>query len=174
MENDYFIPDIEIWKDIKGYEKYYEISNLGNVRRKSYLLSTNKTYDGYQAITLCANKTQKTKTIHRLVAETFIENIENKPQVNHIDGNKSNNKLENLEWMTSSENVKHALKLGLKDKNWQDGEKNINSKLTEKQVLLIKEKLKNNKISVVYREYADIISYNTIYAIKTGRLWKNI
>lgn len=107
----------EIWKDIKGYEGLYQISNFGNVKSLNYRrlgfsknLSLIKEPHGYFQVRF-KNKTFK---IHRLVAETFIPNPENKPQVNHIDGNKLNNNVENLEWCTAQENIIHAFKIGLK------------------------------------------------------------
>lgn len=176
MESKYFTPDIEneIWKDIPGYEEYYEVSNTGLIRRKAYIMKCRLTQDGYPAITLCGKGKQLSKTIHRLVAESFIENPDNKPQVNHKDGIKSNAMASNLEWATSSENVNHALNLGLKDKTWQDGEKNVNSKLTKEQVLDIREKCKIMKISKVHKDFYPEMNYNTIYGIKTRRLWKNL
>lgn len=176
MGNKYYTPDIEneIWKDIPGYEEYYEVSNTGLIRRKAYIMKCRLTHDGYPAITLCGEGKQLSKTIHRIVAEAFIENPDNKAQVNHKDGVKSNAMASNLEWVTPSENVIHALKLGLKDKNWQDGEKNIKAKLTNEQVSNIKERLKLEKVSKVYKDYSVIVGYNTIHAIKTGRLWKTV
>lgn len=141
MENKYFVPDIEVWKDIPGYEDYYEVSNTGAVRRKAFIMKCRLTKDGYPAITLCGGGKQINKTIHRLVAEAFVENPDNKTQVNHKDGVKSNASSDNLEWVTPSENVIHALQLGLKDKNWQDGEKNMQSKLTKKRSLRYKRKV---------------------------------
>ena len=178
MDNKYFIPDIEdikeIWKDVPGYEEYYEVSNFGAIRRKAYIMKCILTKAGYPAITLCGGGNQINKTIHRLVAELFIDNPENKPQVNHIDGVKSNASASNLEWVTASENISHALKIGLKDKNWQDGEKNPQNKLTKEQVLDIRDKCKTMKISEVHRNFYPDMSYNTSYGIKKKRLWKNL
>lgn len=112
---------IEIWKDIKGYEGLYQVSNLGRVKslenrsnHKNQLIMKQSIVRGYKQITLCKNKVQKMYKVHRLVAETFIPNPNNKNQVNHIDGNKRNNCYYNLEWCTASENMKHAFKTGLK------------------------------------------------------------
>jgi hypothetical protein len=123
---------IEIWKDIKGFEGLYQISNYGRVKRlskkvfnkglvhgKEYFISKeiilkNATISkGYQGVTLTKNKKRYSKKVHRLVAEAFIPNPENKSQINHIDCNKKNNCVDNLEWNTQSENLKHAFKNGL-------------------------------------------------------------
>ena len=100
----------EIWKDVKGYEGLYQVSNLGRVKRVTTdrILKGGKTTQGYLLVSLCKNSITSTKTIHRLVAEAFIPNHENKPQVNHIDENKTNNMVSNLEWMTAKENNNHG------------------------------------------------------------------
>lgn len=105
----------EIWKDIKEYEGLYQISNLGNVKslKRNKLLKPIKDKDGYLCVTLYKMCKLKEKKVHRLVAQTFILNPENKPQVNHIDGNKQNNVVNNLEWCTRLENIEHAWKIGL-------------------------------------------------------------
>lgn len=98
----------EIWKDIKGYEGLYQISNYGRVWsiRKQKYLKGDKNSAGYLRVLLTAkNGKTKREFIHRLVALAFIPNPENKPQVNHIDANIENNKAENLEWNTSKENL---------------------------------------------------------------------
>lgn len=99
---------MEIWKDIKNYEGLYQISNLGNV--KSYHKRSNGNLlklpikRGYYQVGLRKNGTRKYYQVHRLVAETFIENKDNLPQVNHKDENKLNNNVDNLEWCTVSYN----------------------------------------------------------------------
>ena len=109
---------IEIWKDIKDYEDLYTISNYGKIKRKkdNYIFKENKNSRGYRVITLTKNKIEKSYSVHRLVAETFIPNIYNLPQINHKDGNKMNNKVNNLEWCNQSYNMKHAYKNGLEIK----------------------------------------------------------
>jgi hypothetical protein len=117
----------EIWKPINGYEDKYLISNLGNVKslyrwngkafyKREYLLNkyVNK-HNGYVYICLTKNNKIKNVRLHRLVAKTFIHNPKNLPQVNHIDGNKLNNKVDNLEWCTCKENIIHAYNIGLSE-----------------------------------------------------------
>lgn len=123
----------EIWKDIKGYEGMYQISNLGRVKsldrnekghfnntkyylRKEKILNLHLTIQGYYNIGCCYNSKRKYFRVHRLVAQTFIPNPKNKPEVNHINGIKTDNNVTNLEWVTSSENQLHAYKTGLEKK----------------------------------------------------------
>lgn len=111
----------EQWKDIKGYETKYKISNYGNILSLKYKnpklrkLQINKY--GYNYITIWKNGKQKNFLIHRLVAIYFVSNSENKEQVNHLDGNKLNNYVGNLEWCTASENIQHAYTNNLNNRN---------------------------------------------------------
>lgn len=100
----------EIWKDIEGFEELYQVSNLGRVKRVTTgrILKSRKDIDGYLYVNLCKNGKHKTHRIHRLVAQAFIPNPENKPQINHIDEIKTNNMVSNLEWMTAKENSNHG------------------------------------------------------------------
>ena len=114
----------EIWKDVKGYEGLYQVSNLGNVRglvrdwnNRTKTIRTMRQYvtkTGYLALRLCKDGKTKLWKTHRLVAEAFLENQMAFPFVNHLDGNKLNNCVSNLEWCTASRNIKHAYDTGLK------------------------------------------------------------
>lgn len=103
----------EVWKDIKGYENLYEVSNFGNVRNTEKKLLTQFKNKGYLCVDLYKNNQRKHYRIHRLVLMTFNENNNYNLDVNHKDGNKLNNKLDNLEWCTRKENLKHAVRNGL-------------------------------------------------------------
>lgn len=106
----------EIWKDIKGYEGLYQVSNIGRIKsfkRNESIMQPNDNGKGYLQVGLTKNGKRSYFKIHRLVAEVFIPNPDNKPEVNHIDGNKKNNTVENLEWCTTKENCQHRQKTGL-------------------------------------------------------------
>jgi hypothetical protein len=116
----------EIWKDVVGYEGLYEINTLGDVRSKAKWIKTRftgyirkpapiKSYRdkfGYKKVSLYKKAKQKGLFVHRLLGQAFICNTENKPHINHIDHNKKNNSLDNLEWVTRSENIKKAYEFG--------------------------------------------------------------
>ena len=110
----------EIYKEVVGYEGLYEVSNLGNVKRMQKLNNQHEpntvlkpflTSSGYTRVQLFLHGKKRNHFIHRLVAMAFLENPNNKTQVNHINGDKVNNKLSNLEWSTPSENGKHSYKI---------------------------------------------------------------
>ena len=115
---------MEIWKDVLGYKGLYQVSNYGNIKSLSFgpkniclsnteqLLKTSKSSTGYVHVQLYKDGKSKTVNVHRLVANAFVKNPFNKPEVNHIDANRSNNHADNLEWVTHSENLKHAVKTG--------------------------------------------------------------
>lgn len=123
----------EIWKDIKGYEGLYQVSNFGNVKRlegkiysyitnkyetrKEHMIKTRVNNRGYKITTLSKNSKVKSFAIHRLIAQAFLPNPNNFECVNHLDGNKLNNKIDNLEWCTTQQNIQHAYKNNLMTNN---------------------------------------------------------
>ena len=131
MEAIYLQSMTEEWKDILGYEDFYQVSNLGRIMSKdrkvvlksglirmtkSKILSNRN--GRYLTIGLNKDRKQNQFLVHRLVAQHFVANPENKPQVNHLDGDKNNNNSSNLEWCTSGENQKHAFDNSLKSPTW--------------------------------------------------------
>lgn len=123
---------MEVWKDIKGYEGYYQASSHGRIRsydqyvngynglklRKGVTRNPHIYKEGYKSLTLSIKGTVKKYLVHRLIAETFIPNPENKETVNHKDLNKLNNNIENLEWCTHKENVHHAINNNVNPSTW--------------------------------------------------------
>lgn len=165
---------MEIYKDVIGYEGKYKISNLGNVFsypkskcRKEKILKPMLLRNGYLRVDLCKDKTVTRLLIHRLVAEAFIENPENKYSVNHKNGIKSDNCASNLEWSTRSENQKHAILTGLRTAK---GIKNSQSKLKESEVISIFDDVR--PYALISKEYN--ISIPTISDIKRGHTWTHI
>lgn len=122
---------VEEWRDIKDYEGLYQVSNTGKI--KSLYRDTGKILTGeiiqkgkgYLRVELTQNKKVKRFLVHRLVAQAFIPNPENKPEVNHIDGNTLNNNASNLEWCTHRENINHAWETGLNE-NQREKLRNMN------------------------------------------------
>lgn len=174
----------EIWKDVVGYEGIYEVSNKGRIKSKHYgkkvFLKTQKTYDGYITTKLSIGGNSKRCSLHRLVAIAFLGNPENKPQVNHKDGNKLNNYMDNLEWVTAQENVIHAWKTGLKGNTVYFFEKEIvedykkgmiSTELTKKYKtswVAIRKLLKKNGLEII-----TISERNSIYKFDKNELKKD-
>lgn len=104
----------EIWKPVLGFEQFYQVSSTGRISNYRKIMSIQTMNTGYKTIGFNVGGKHYTKLIHRLVAIAFIDNVDSKPEVNHIDGDKSNNSIDNLEWCTSAENKRHALSTGLK------------------------------------------------------------
>jgi len=126
--------DTTIWKAVPGFETFYEISNTGLIRNSKGKILSSYLRTGYHAVTL---KDNKNYFVHRLLAIAFIDNPLNKPQVNHINGVKTDISLSNLEWVTCSENRSHAFKIGLCSSL---GSKNPSVRLTENQVIQIRKR----------------------------------
>lgn len=177
----------EIWKSVKDYEGLYEVSNLGRIKSldkevscgfngnykriiKGKILNPSYDNDSYLHIGLTKDYITKNYFIHRLVAIAFIENLENKPQVNHIDGNKSNNRLKNLEWNTLSENRVHAYNTGLQ--KGACGEKQPISKLNDKKVLEIRKIGKSKTLLEISEMYN--VNFRTISNVLLRKTWKHI
>ena len=156
----------EIWKDIKGYEGLYQVSNLGRVKSlpkfrncynnrkyitKERYLKGRKNSKGYLRVALKSNEKNSTQFIHRLVAQAFISNPQNKPCVNHKDCIVTNNTVSNLEWCTQKENMEYMVKMkrNIRTKEWNENHKKAIEKCYKKVIgINIKtgEKIKFNSI----------------------------
>ncbi len=168
----------EIWKDVVGYEGLYQVSNLGNARSfmgrrlsigvECYKLKASNSSKGYKFISISA----KTAYIHRLVAKAFIPNPLNKPQINHINGIKHDNRVENLEWCTSSENRIHAFEKGLA--KVLHGINHGRCKLTNEQVLKIRELALQGMGSYKIAKEIGIVSPKQIRNIISRKEWNHI
>lgn len=130
----------EIWRDVVNYEGLYQVSNFGRV--KSFygigenLLTPSANKSGYQYVVLTKNKVRKSCKVHTLVACAFLVNLENKPAVHHRDGNRSNNRVDNLEWVTYRENSAYAVQMGRYNK--KDTFSIPQAKLTSDNVIYIR------------------------------------
>lgn len=162
-----------MWKDVVGYEGLYRISDSGELFsvRRNKILSPNIGLDGYRKMVISVNNIRQTVRIHRLVAEAFLENPQNKPVVNHKDGNKLNNRVDNLEWVTVLENAIHASENGLL--KGQSGEKNPMAKLTADQVDEIRRTYKKRSSDANARILGERfgVSDSTIWLIASGKVW---
>ena len=186
---------METWKKIEGFEDWYSISSYGRLKttnwrnaRKTRIIKTCGEYPQTMIKSKCGK--YRTVKIHRLVANTFIPNPENKPQINHINGIKNDNRVDNLEWCTNSENIQHAYANGLmkitqetidkcnatKDKNNSHarGEKNAFSMLTDEKVLEIRAKFKPRVYTrkMLAKEYG--VKEATIKDVVLRKSWRHI
>lgn len=167
---------MEKWKPISNYEDFYEVSDKGNVRRigSNTVLKPNFTNKGYLKVSLSVKSNVKQFNIHRLVAEAFVHNEYNKPQVNHIDGNKLNNYISNLEWVTNQENRTHAVQNSLHKVTF--GEQRFNSVLTDDDVRFMKRNYKQGRGNMNSNYFAKKhnVSKQTIINIINGKKWTHI
>jgi hypothetical protein len=177
--------NFEVWKDIVGYEGHYQVSSIGRVKslsrvvksregvfgnKKEIILKTFKNGDGYLKYKLCINGKETSFSSHRLVAITFLDNQQKKSEVNHINGIKNDNRLENLEWCTRSENTIHALKNNLKIP--QKGSEHGMSKLTEKDVLEIREIGRSKGLKEIAKIYN--VDMSLISLVLLNKIWKHV
>jgi len=158
---------MEILKEIKDYKGLYKISNLGVIKSEitNKILKNKLNSKGYFCVNLYKNKISKTHTIHRLLAVYFIENLNKYPCVNHIDGNKINNNLNNLEWCSYSENNKHAYDIGLK-------------KMSEYNKKILFKKVIDNNTKIIYNSIKEAsiknnINYTTLGLKLNNRIKNN-
>jgi hypothetical protein len=157
--------ETEIWKEISGYEGQYWVSNFGRVKSQKQIMKCGNVRR-YTKVGLWNGEFQKHYLVHRLVAQAFIPNPENKEEVNHIDGDKTNNNVSNLEWNTRSENCRHAVDVLGKKGNppHYSGEMASRAKLTQLQADEIREKYKLcNNYAKLGRKYN--VDYATIGSI---------
>jgi hypothetical protein len=168
---------MEKWKDIANCKNSYLISNKGNVKsliaranKKEFIMAINLDKDGYEVVGLFINKKKILKKVHRLVALAYIENPLNKPQVNHINGVKTDNDVNNLEWCTAKENIRHSFKTGL-SKN-HPGTDRYNSKLLDKDIVAIR-RLGRVRTGVELAK-AFNVSKQLINNILLRKTWKHI
>ena len=165
----------EIWRPIKEYRGFYEVSSLGRVRSfygKRVHLIPPKYSHGYMYLQLWKNGKYKNARVNRLVAKAFVSNPLNKEQVNHKNLNKQDNKASNLEWCTASENKRHAIKNGITFAKPQLGEKHGMAVLTEKIVKEIRRKSRSISSSLLARKYK--VSHSAIRRVINRVTWKHI
>lgn len=179
----------EVWLPISGFEKNYRVSNFGRIKslKRKTIRKDGKTLKirerimklatgnhGYKKVVLQKNKT-KTYRVHRLVATAFISNPENKPCVNHKNGIKTDNRVENLEWCTQKENINHAINTGLIKYKRNSNIKNRpkQKKLNQKQVDEIRKKYIPWKYSTYKLAKEYFVSAEQIHNIVTGVSWKD-
>jgi hypothetical protein len=173
---------MENWKDIQGYEGLYQISDLGRVKSvdRTKILPTGglqhlpetimKLHNnkGYWIAKLSKKSKIFSAKVHRLVAQHFHENPENKPEVNHLNG-KDDNRAISLEWATKSENMQHSFRVGTHVSPACKGEKNGQSKLTREQVENIRNKYSNSSTRKLAAEYG--VSNILISKIVNNKIW---
>jgi len=172
---------IEKWRDIKGYENYYQVSNIGNVRsldrtvphpvmgfKKGKPCKQHPNHNGYMRVGLHKLGNREQEFVHKLVGQAFVSNPNSKPQINHIDGDKLNNNVENIEWCTNKENCIHASNLGLR--NPVRGIEHHNAKMNPEKV---KDLRKKRDEGWSYKQLCDLfgITKGVVGQIYHKRTW---
>ena len=152
----------EVWQPVRGYEGRYEVSNTGHVKGPKGLLKPLFATNGYVQANLYSHGICRKFSVHRLVAIHFIPNPDQCPQVNHKDGNKTNNILSNLEWCTAAENSIHAVRL-----LGRHGENLYNCKLSSEQVRSIRSDTRTQR--TIAADYA--ICQQVVSRIRSGKQW---
>ncbi len=170
----------EVWRDVLGYEGYYQVSNMGRIKslsrstyhfkNKERLFKMNPEKDGGIRVFLSKDLKNTRFQLHRLVAFAFIPNPKNLPFINHISGNRADNRVENLEWVTPSENILHAYRIGLKN---AEGMNNGQAKLKDEDIIKIKQLYKDG---VFQKEIAKIFNVcrPLISMIVCNKIWKHL
>ena len=159
---------------IDGCETDYVVTLYGNVYslKTHKVLKYSRNHKGYDLVRIYHNGTDYTKQVHRLIATAFIPNPDNKPQVNHIDGDKDNNSVLNLEWVTNDENIKHAVSHNLRAHLY--GITNGNSKYTDIQIHNVCKFLEENNLTINDISKLTGVSCDTIEVIKLQKQWTHI
>lgn len=162
----------EIWKKLDGYSGRYLVSSFGRIwsTLKCRMLTEFPTMIGYIRVNLTINSVCRAHLLHRLIAKTFIPNPNNKPEVNHKDGVKSNNRVDNLAWSTSSENKQHAIKIGI----FSIGTGRPDAKINEYIVIEILKDRYINNLKELELEEKYPISRTAIRNIIHGKTWKHV
>ena len=171
----------EVWKPVVGWEDRYEVSSQGRVRRTKAskgarvgnVLNLIPHSKGYWAVTLCRpDEPQEKHLVHRLMVEAFLGPLDgHRMEVNHKNGVKADNRLENLERVSHRRNCQHAYDTGLNKRLNHRGEKSGSSKLTEAQVLEVRQRLANGERGLHIAKALGVGS-STIYGIKNQRSWE--
>lgn len=173
---------MEIFKDIENYEGYYQISNLSRIKSLRRLAKNHSGFSkvlkerylnpcisktGYYVVDLKKDGVRKTLKVHRLIATAFISKEEGKDFINHKNGIKTDNRIENLEWCTIAENNFHSRSTGLLN---QEGCDNVSSKLTKEQVLfIINTSIPLKDLAIMFN-----VNFSTVYRARIGKTYKNV
>lgn len=162
----------EIWKDVPGYKGRYKVSNLGRfIGQKGVILRQQKS-KGYLIISLEGVKKKTTRSSHKIVGVTFVDNPQRKPQLNHINGIKTDNRSVNLEWVTPKENTAHAINSGLRRIDFCMGDGSHYAKLSSDEVLEIREMGDSVSLKELASQYS--VTVDTINNVLKRKTWYHI